>query len=334
MRVALLVLLAAAACSSPHPKDVGAKKNPRSEFGEGGGGPTRDRERADAGAPAAASGTKARVIAHASSYAIATDAERVYFGDAEDDGLFAVAKTGGERVRLARRAPTRGGLTVSAEILAWIATPGDTVLRSTPKEPDQTQVVRQAGIFAQLVESGGDILFTEAVGAGGALTRVTGTTAAKLATFEGAPRGLAIDATHAFIATPARLLRVPRERGEVESIATGMGFASVALDEQAVLVTTPMDDARAIVRVPKTGGPPAVVARGVGSAPIAVFAREVFHLDAAAPILRATSLATGATRIVSSGPMLERVTAMHADASGVYLATGEGEAAQIVAVSR
>jgi hypothetical protein len=349
MRFAFSVALLCAACGTPHPRDVGNKKNPRSEFGESGGGPTHDRtdELRKPKAPAAAA-AKPRIVARASSYAIALDAERVYFGDSEDGGLFAAPRAGGEKQLLTRRAPTRDGLADAAGTIVWIATPGDTILRAATKDASRPESVRSGGIFAQLVMDGDEVFFTEALSTGGALTRARGTTTTRLALFEGAPRGLAIDAQSAFVVTPSRILRVPRATEKVartspwivesEILAQGSAFAGIAVDERSVFTTTAGEGSRVVVALAKVGGATAgvrgIVARGVADGPLAVDRGEVLFMDASRPALRASSVASGATRTIAEDPVLARVTAIAADEHDIFLATGDGESAQIVALPR
>src|SRR5688500_218902 len=107
IRAAALLLFVAPAGSGRGPRAVG-NPNKRSQF-EGWGGRYGS---ADAGAAADpvlatphAAGKKARVLAHASARALATNATHVFYGDAEDDTLYALPKKGGDAVRFARRAP-------------------------------------------------------------------------------------------------------------------------------------------------------------------------------------------------------------------------------------
>src|SRR5262249_37558449 len=111
-------------------------------------------------------GAKPRELARASARGIATDDALVYFGDAADDGLYAVAKSGGESTKLARRSPMAAGLAVSAGTIAWIASPGDVVLRmSLHGDAAAPAVIRDHGLFTGIAIAGGDVFVVEADGA-------------------------------------------------------------------------------------------------------------------------------------------------------------------------
>src|SRR5688572_3217477 len=79
-------------CTGRGPRDVG-NQNKRSEFeGSGGGSGVHDggTDAAHVIASPQVAGKKARILAHASARAIATNATHVFYGDAEDDTLYAV----------------------------------------------------------------------------------------------------------------------------------------------------------------------------------------------------------------------------------------------------
>ena len=263
--LAAVAFALAVACAKRGPRDVGGRALP-SELGAGpGAAGARD---ADGGPPRViampvAKGLKPRPLLRVTARALATDATHVYFGDSSDDTLCALEKNPPEGARLeptriARRAPISGALSVDSHdaVLVSIASPGDVVLR-VPVGGGAPTTIRNRGIFTSVAAAGGDVFFTEARGSGGVLTRVTGTTAAQLATFEGAPRGLAVDADDVYVATSSGLEETPRARGPVSELASGAAFASPQLGGAWVYATAvnPKTRARALVRVKKTGGP-------------------------------------------------------------------------------
>lgn len=349
--LASAVLACLVACAKRGPRDVG-NQNPRSEFVDGPGG-VRARD-ASAGGPdrvvatPAPLGRRPREIAKVNSRALVTDATHVYFGDSDDDTLCSLEKmpaegAKSEPVRLARRAPVAGGLALDAHdaALAWIASPGDVVLR-VPTRGGVPTTVRDRGIFTDVAASSGDVFVTEARGAGGTLTRVTGTTAAQLASFEGTPRGIVVDGDHVYVATSTRLLSSPRTRGETAELARGTAFGSPQLDDGWLYATAASTSTRArvVVRVKKTGGPLETVATNVRDAAIAIHRGTLYWFDADHPALLATSVVADAPgrprpppRVMSEDPTLDRVSALAVDDDGAFVAAGHGEGARIVAIS-
>src|SRR5690606_33276771 len=145
-----------------------------------------------------------RALARAASRAVATDATHVYFGDDDDDALLVIAKDGGETVNLARRAPVRRALARDGDLVAWVGTPGDALLRMALQGGVPT-TLRDRGIFADVAVDAGDVFVTEVVAQGGVVTRITGATAARLGAFEGLPRGIAVDEADVFVATTSAI---------------------------------------------------------------------------------------------------------------------------------
>jgi hypothetical protein len=331
------------------PRDVG-NLNPRSEFPlEGGGGPARPRDAGpDARVIAAptVTGRKARTILAVDTRAIALDKEHVYFGDAEEDAVLALAKTSADKdagagpTPIARRAPMQGALAIDPKTstLAWIANPGDTVLR-VPASGGVAITIRDRGIFTHVAANGGDVFFTEVQGQGGVLTRVTGTTAARLASFEGTPRGLVVDDDRVYVATSSRIVSTTRARGEVTEIARGAGFASPQVEGGWVYVTAvdPASRARQIVRAKTTGSDPETVRASVKDAPIAVFDRVLYWFDAERTALMSLSLEADipnrAPATVCEDPIFDHVEALAVDRDGAWVAAGSGETARIVTVA-
>jgi hypothetical protein len=334
-----LVLCCTVACTGRHPRDV-SNQNPRSELVDGPGspGPTRDAGSAlgvDRVIARPAVGLAPREIAKASARAIVTSPTHVFFGDSEDDALYALSKKGGSPMRIARRDPMPGALAIDTDssTLAWIGSPGDVVLR-VPTNGGTVTTVRDRGIFTDVAASGGDVFFTEARDEAGILTRVTGTTAARLAAVEGAPRGIAIDAQHVYLATSSRLAVTPRTRGEVIDLATGAAFANPLLDETWLYATAvdPKSRVREIVRVKKTGGTLETIVTGIRDAPTALYKGTLYWFDPDRPALLSSSGARPSPRTVCEDAQLERPSAITVDDDGVFVATGYGEGARILVI--
>lgn len=281
-----------------------------------------------------ARGKKPRLLARATSRALAIDATTIYFGNSDDDGIYAVPKEGGEPTRLARRAPVAGAIAVDDNSVHWIASPGDAVLKLSLRERGQPTVLRERGIFSDVATAGGDVFITEPIGAGGVLLRINGTTTTRLATFEGAPRAVMADSTHAYVITPTRILRVPYPKGEVETIASGAAFGYPQQDDAFVYVVAELKGTRGLLRVPKSGGPVTTLASDVRDAPIEVEGADVLFLDATRTELRSVPKAGGQVRVVSDDEAFGGVAAIVADPSTVFIATGARETGVIIAVER
>jgi hypothetical protein len=291
-------------------------------------------EAPEAAAVPAIPAKKARLLARASARALAIDTTTLYYGDSEDDGLYAIPKAGGDPVRLARHAPVAGAIATDAESVVWIASPGDAVLKLPRQGGEQPVTLRDRGIFSDVAVADGDVFITEAVGAGGALLRVTGPTAARLTSFDGAPRAVMADATYAYVITPTKVFRTPHARGELETIATGNAFANPQMDESFLYVVTEVDKVRVVARIPKAGGAMTAIARDVRDTPIEVATGEVFFFDPVRPQVRAVRTTGSDPRIVIEDEVLSTATTIVADATTVYVATGSRESGVIVAFDR
>ena len=335
-RIVVLLFVVLVACGGKKgPRDIG-NRSPRSELVEGGGPATA----ADAGADAAhviakpdVAGKPARVLAHASSRAIATNATNVFYGDAEDDRLYTVPKTGAaEPARLAPRAPLKGALSVDGSTLVWIVATGDAVVRA-PVAGGTPTTVRDRGIFTDVIAGKGDIFFTETEGRGGSVSRISGATAARLASFSGSPRGLALDATHVYVATATKLVAVPRLRNEPRELAASVAFAHPQVDETHVYATTTVDGAPALVRVAKTGGSLEIVVRDIHpGAPIALHRGLLAWFHPTRPALMGMKIGSNDVRVLSEHHAFHEPAALVLDNDGAFIAAGDGADAMILGV--
>ncbi len=274
------------------------------------------------------------VKASARALAVAVDASHVYYGDSDDDGVYSVAAAGGAPLRIARHAPVAGAIALAGSSITWIASPGDAVLRAPVTGGVQPTTLRDHGIFSDVAALGDVVFITEAIGAGGALLQVTGTTASRLAAFDGPPRAVLVDKTYVYVVTPSRIMRTLHARGELEVVASGTRFTHCELDDGFVYVVTDVDKARGVVRFPKAGGASSVVAREVRDAPIEVEGGELLYFDAAHAQLRSVAVAGGQSRVVVDDEGLATVSALEADATTIYVAEGVHETGVIVAIPR
>ncbi len=283
---------------------------------------------------AAVKGSRPRVVAKASARALAVDAGRLYYGDSDDDGVYSVATAGGERQRIARHAPVAGAIALAGGSITWIASPGDAVLRAPIAGGVQPTTLRDRGIFSDVAAIGDEVFITEAIGAGGALLRVSGTTTSRLAAFDGPPRAVLVDKIYVYVVTPAKIVRTLHGRGALEPVGTGARFSHSEIDDGFVYVVADVDKGRGVVRFPKTGGPASVVARDVRDAPIEIAGGELLYFDAARPQVRSVPVAGGASRTVVEDEGLATVSAIEADATTIFVAEGVHETGAIIAIPR
>ena len=325
----------ALSCSSgsPRARDVAGDPRPRVSDLDAGASSLVP-EAPHAVEPTASKADRPRVFVKASARALALDEARVYYGDSEDDGIYALPKAGGDAIRIARHAPVAGAIALERGFITWIASPGDAVLRAPISGGTQPTTLRDRGIFADVAAVGDDVFITEAIGAGGALIRVTGPTASRLATLDGPPRVIMADKTHVYIVTNTKVLRTPHQRGEVETVATGTRFTHGELDDTSVYVVAEADKGRALVKFPKAGGPAVILARDVRSAPIEVEGGEVLFFDGSRPQLRSVRVGGGESRVLAEDEGLMMVSAIEADAKTIYVAEGIHESGVIVTVPR
>lgn len=323
MRLAVL-LLVLVACHGGGPPDVG-NRNRRSTFADGAGGAPLTT--IDAGPPAIAKpevrGRRPRLLLKATARALSLRGPLVFYGDAEEDGLFSVPKAGGLSVRVGPRAPVANGLATAGADVVWIGSPGSTVLRLLPT--GAPGVVREGGIFTH-VAAGTDVWLTEAHGSAGALVMLGGSSTAS---FDSPPRGLTADAEHAFVATATQLLVATRGRGELAPLAEGEALASPVASSDSIYLTAASGTGRALVRVPKTGGRLEAIASAVRDAPIACHADVVYWIDAERPALLARGPGDRAPRVLSEDESFERAVAIAVDDESVVLATGTSDDGRI-----
>lgn len=283
-------------------------------------------------------GARPKLLVKAEARALALYSTNVVYGDTVEDGVFVIPKTGGEPKRLARRSPISHTFAIDNEEISWVASPGDAVLKASLHTGVFPTTIRDRGIFADVAATRGDIFVNEVIGAGGALTRITGPTAARLAAFDGPPRGLVVDASHAFIVTPTKIFRTPHVKGELETIATGADFEWPTLSGDRLYVVGEGDGfkRRAIFSIPKTGGTPTPIARDVRDAPIAIEGGELLYFDSARPQLRALVLSDpkGTPRIVAEDDALATATAIALDGATAFVGTGSKDAGAIVTIAR
>lgn len=280
-------------------------------------------------------GAKTRVLVHAGARAIAVDADNLYYGDSEQDAVFAIPKAGGEPRRLARRAPVAGTFALDQDELAWVATPGDIVLRVNVKT-EATATLHDKGIFSDVAAGQGEFFITEVFGAGGAILRAGKGFTTKVATLDASPRAIVVSGDQLFVTTPQKLLRATRTRPDIEMLAIGTGFDNpqVGGDFVYVMATEPESAGRTIARIPKAGGDLTPIVHDVRDAPMEVVGDEIFYFSGGRPQLRAIPVGGGNSRIVAEDEAFSYAAALAADETSIYVATGAGEDGLILAVPR
>lgn len=324
-----VALAAVAACVGGRPRDVSG--HPRATGTVDGGALAKIPEPPPAPPPPKPASQRPRVIARAVSRVLALGPKDVYYGDQAEDGLFTIPKQGGEPVRLARRAPVAGTLTLEGDTLTWIASPGDAVLSISARGGAVT-TVREKGIFSDVTSDHGELFVSEVVAGGGALLKIAGGAATRLASFDAPPRALVADDARVYVVTATKLLAVPRARGEVVTLATGDGFDFPEIDATSIyLLAAAQGGARVVLRVPKEGGAPTVLATGVRQAPLEIAGPEIFFFDVDKPQIRGVPIGGGAVRVVADDETLTRPNQMEADDREIYVATEDG---LVVAVPR
>lgn len=281
-------------------------------------------------------GTISRFLVRANVRAMASDAENLYYGDSNEDAVFSLSKKGDAApVRIARRAPTSGALVLDGGILSWVGSPGDVVFHTSTRG-EGTEAIRDRGIFTDVAAQAGDVFIAEALGAGGAILRVTAGNTTRLAALDASPRALLVETDAVYVTTPTKILRIRRTGGDAEVLATGIAIENPQMDDTFVyaVMAGKGPDGRVVARVPKTGGELTVVARDVHDAPIEIQGGELLYVGESRTELRAVPTRGGPVRVLSQDDALSSTSAVVADDSTVYVATGAREDAAIVAIAR
>jgi hypothetical protein len=270
---------------------------------------------AETTAPGPVDVSRPTVLARAITRTIATTDQRVYFGDATRDALFAVSKAGGAPVEVGPHAPL--DIALGPATAAWIGAPGQLLLRDPPR--GGPLVAR--GAFTALVADGDDLYVTEAAARKGTLLHVTADKAVRQAEFESRPRDVAVDGCDVFVMTDDGIHRVPREGGDASLVAAGDKLTGLALDRDLVFATTALPTTRGLLRVPKRGDAAAtIIVTDVRNGPIATWNGHVYYFDADTPTLMRIPAGGGAPTVVARSPELGWAVALTIDASGIYVA--------------
>ena len=149
------------------------------------------------------------VIARARTAALATDVDNVYFGDLATDELYAAPKRGGDRIRMGDRAPLEIAL---GERITWIGAPGNVLLAARPAGGSSV-LIQTSGLFTDVASDSRDVLITDAMEASGVLLRITGTSAARVASLDVRPLELATDSMNAYVLSDRAIHAGPRTGG-------------------------------------------------------------------------------------------------------------------------
>lgn len=284
-------------------------------------------------APSAAKIERPRLLTKANTRALALDASNLYYGNGDDDGVYAIAKAGGDPRRIARRAPVSGALVLESDVLTWIASPGDAVLRASVSGPAPPVTLKDRGIFSDVAAVGNDTFLVEAMGTGGVLWRI-GSATSRVANFEGPPRVLLVDKTHVFVVTPKAILRMQYPHGSWETVAVGTRFSFAQCDDGFVYAIDEIAKRSTLVRVPKLGGALDVVASEVREAPFELANGELLFFDAHKPQIRGVSVKGEGPRVICEDEGLAEISAIVADAKSIFVAQGSRASGAIVAIAR
>lgn len=271
-----------------------------------------------------------RVIARVKTAALATDIDRVYFGDLTRDRLYAAPKRGGEKTWIGDRAPLAIAL---GERIAWIGAPGNVLLATRPGE-QSSQLAKTRGLFTDVASDGRDILVTDAMKSGGVLLRYRGTLATRLATLDARPLELALDPQYAYVLSERAVHAVPRTYGAPRVVLEGNDLAGLEVSGGYLFTTAMVGPSRALLRSPAAGGEPVVLEGTVRAAPFAVFGDQVYFLDADQPAIRRVGVMGGPSGIIARAPELARISALDVDASGIYVATEDARGPVVLALPR
>ena len=214
--------------------------------------------------------------------------------------------------------------------------------------------VRTGATFTGVAVVGEDIFFAEEVdGKHGAVTRVTGTVASRLAEFAGVPRAVAADAAHVYVATsaPPKIVRSSRLRGELTeyTFGAGAGFSRIDVHGETFVLGGEIEGKSGIFTISKLGTAPVLLAaRPAGETDFARRGEAVYFLDRAANAVVCVNLGDrvvgdhvlhmGEARTVATSPALSagRALVLHDD-DWIYVATdgvSEGDAGGTGAILR
>jgi hypothetical protein len=282
-----------------------------------------------AGARAAGAEPEARrVLVRTVVHVLASDGDRVYYGDDGENALMAVPPEGGDPVLVARPAPF--DLTLDGHAVVWIARPGNVVYR-VARAGSAPASVGAPGSFTAVASGGRDVFVGESVATGGAVTRMSGTSMVRLATLEGPPRGVEVDDSFVYVVTAGDVTRIPRAGGPAQRLASVRDAAEPALDGDHLYATVASGQGRALVRVPKSGGPVVELVPAVRKGPIAVAGGQIYFLDPERPELLRIAAGGGRSTLVAREDAFAHVTALAVDDRRIYVGT---ERAGLVALAR
>ncbi len=271
-----------------------------------------------------------RVIARVRTAALATDIDRIYFGDVARDELDAAPKAGGERSRVGIGAPLEIAV---GERVDWIGAPGNVVMTMRPGEPSRV-LLRTRGVFTDVASDGPDVFVTDAMQESGVLTRITNTKATRLARFDARPVELALDAMNAYVLFDSKVVAVPRTGGEPRTVFEGEALRGLDVSGGGVFTTAMVGPSRALIRQDVRGGRAVVLQHAVREGPFAVFAGQVYYLEAEEPTIRRVATNGGASGIVARAPELARVSKLLVDGSGIYLVTEDERGPLVLGLPR
>lgn len=262
--------------------------------------------------------TRPRVLVRSAVHVLASDGANVIYGDDEQNALMTVPATGGHALLLARPGPL--DLALDGASVIWIGRPGNGLFR-LDRNGGSAGLVGEPGSFTAVAARGGTIFVGERVATGGAVTAITGGAATRLTTLEARPRAIEVDDANVYVVTDMDIERVPRAGGITQTLAAGGDFAHPRLDGEHVYVTAPSLHGRALVRVPKGGGPVVEVIPAVRAAPFAVYEGALYYFAPDRPELLRARAGGGEVEVVARDEAFRTVTTLALDARRVYVGT-------------
>jgi hypothetical protein len=312
--------LALVACAGAPPPDL---LNGPAYAGRGWGSETEGAAVAQTtvtGAPGAGKeSANRRVLVRGTVHVLASDGDEIYYGDEDQNALMAVPARGG-RARLVG-SPAPLALALSERHVVWIGRPGNAIFRAARGRAGADRL-GSPGSFTTIAAAGKDVVVGEDIATGGAVTRFGGGGAVvRLATFDSRPRAVALDEEHVYVASGSELVRIARAGGARQQLASGRNFAALHVDRDYVYAAAPTPLGRAVVRVPKRGGPAVEVVATPSEGPLTLQSGALYFVAPQRSELLRVPAAGGAPVVVARDEAFTTVTAIAADRRAIYVGT-------------
>jgi len=278
---------------------------------------------------------------------LSVDDTSLYFTQLDDGGLYATSKAHTAVRRLALRGPIRGTIALSDSSIAWVASPGDTVMRldrssghATDDRPDRAYgadpiIVRQGGTYVDVALANHHTFVVEATGNAGVLSIASSAGSGwRHVDLPASPRAVIADTTHVYVVTLTQILRALHDGSTLEVLATGQGFVEAHLSRTHVYVRVAGSRAHTIAEVPKEGGALRPRITDARDACFDVSNDEVTYASASEAYVYALHTQSGVRRSVLRHEAINAASCVAADSKTVYVATSFGQDGTVFAVDR